>query len=132
MLRSHGVAVPEPNTVLTASDVLQLQSVTARVHVEEDVREYAVALAVFTRSHPKVVLGASPRASLSLLRAAKAHAVLGGRPYVNPDDVRAVAEPVLAHRLILVPELEGDTGARSEIIADALAKVGYRRAVRPV
>jgi MoxR-like ATPase len=132
MLRSHGVSPPEPNTVLTANDVLQLQSVAARVHAEDDVREYAVALSTFTRSHPKVVLGASPRASLSLLRAAKAHAVLGGRPYVNPDDVRAVAEAVLAHRLILVPELEGDTGARSEVIAEALAKVGYRRAVRPV
>jgi MoxR-like ATPase len=132
MLRSHGVAAPEPAVVLSAEDVLHLQSVTARVHAEDDIREYTVALASFTRTHPKVVLGASPRASLSLLRAAKAHAVLAGRPYVNPDDVRALAEPVLAHRLILVPELEGDAGARSDVVADALAKVGYRRAVRPV
>jgi MoxR-like ATPase len=79
-----------------------------------------------------VLLGASPRASLSLLRAAKASAVLAGRPYVTPDDVRQVASPVLAHRLILVPELEGDQRARGALVEEALTKVGYRRAVRPV
>jgi MoxR-like ATPase len=78
------------------------------------------------------VLGASPRASLGLLRAAKSSAVLAGRPFVTPDDVRRIAGPVLAHRLILVPELEGDARARSAVIDEAMAKVGYRRAVRPV
>jgi MoxR-like ATPase len=132
MLRTHGVVAPEPAAILSANDVLQLQSIAARVHVEDDIREYAVALTAYTRSHAKVVLGASPRATLSLVRAAKANAVVGGRPYVTPDDVRAVAEPVLAHRLVLVPELEGDAGARSAVIDEVLAKVGYRRAVRPV
>jgi MoxR-like ATPase len=132
MLRAHGVAAPEPATVLSANDVLQVQSIAARVHVEDDLREYAVQLATFTRKHDKVVLGASPRASLSLLRGAKAQAVLSGRPYVTPDDVRAVAEPILGHRLILIPELESDTAARSTIVQEALAQVGYRRAVRPV
>jgi MoxR-like ATPase len=72
------------------------------------------------------VLGASPRASLGLLRAAKACAVLAGRGFVTPDDVRMVAIPVLAHRLILVPELEGDSRARSSIIEEAISKVSYR------
>jgi MoxR-like ATPase len=132
MLRAHGVAAPEPRPVLSAPDVMQLQSIAARVHVEDDIYEYAVALAAFTRQHPRVVLGASPRASLALLRAAKSNAVLAGRPFATPDDIRRVASPVLAHRLILVPELEGDTRARSLVVDDALAKVGYRRAVRPV
>ncbi|HVW25962.1 MAG TPA: MoxR family ATPase [Polyangiaceae bacterium] len=132
MLRAHNVTGPEPSGVLSASDVLQIQSIAARVHVEEDIREYAVALSSFTRTHSKVMLGASPRATLSLVRAAKANAVIAGRPYATPDDVRAVAEPVLAHRLVLVPELEGDAAARSSIVEEALAKVGYRRAVRPV
>jgi MoxR-like ATPase len=132
MLRTHGVAAPDPNPVLSANDVLQLQSIAARVHVEEDIREYAVGLTTFTRGHGKVVLGASPRATLSLIRAAKANAVVAGRPYVTPDDVRTAAEPVLAHRLVLVPELENDPAARSAIVDEALAKVGYRRAVRPV
>jgi MoxR-like ATPase len=132
MLRTHNVTGPEPGGVLSASDVLQIQSIAARVHVEEDIREYAVALSSFTRTHSKVMLGASPRATLSLVRAAKANAVVAGRPYATPDDVRSVAEPVLAHRLVLVPELEGDAAARSAIVEEALAKVGYRRAVRPV
>jgi MoxR-like ATPase len=132
MLRSHGVVAPEPNPVLSPTDALQLQSIAARVHVEDDIYEYAVALTNFTRSHSRVVLGASPRATLSLLRAAKGNAVLQGRPFVTPDDVRAVAAMVLGHRLILVPELEGDSRARTNVIEEALAKVGYRRAVRPV
>jgi MoxR-like ATPase len=132
MLRAHNVVGPEPSGVLSVNDVLQIQSIAARVHVEEDIREYAVMLSIFTRTHSKVTLGASPRATLSLVRAAKANAVVAGRPYATPDDIRAVAEPVLAHRLVLVPELEGDAQARSAIVEEALAKVGYRRAVRPV
>ena len=132
MLRAHGVTAPEPRPVLNTQDVLQIQGIAARVHVEDDLHEYVVALSTFTRSHARVVLGASPRASLSLLRAAKAMAVLAGRPFVTPDDVRQMAPQVLAHRLILVPELEGDNRARVAIIDEALRKVGYRRAVRPV
>lgn len=132
MLRAHGVAAPEPKPVLNAQDVLQLQGIAARVHVEDDIHEYVVALSTFTRTHPRVVLGASPRASLSLLRAAKAAAVLAGRPFVTPDDVRQMAPQVLAHRLVLVPELEGDSAARLAVVDESLRKVGYRRAVRPV
>jgi MoxR-like ATPase len=132
MLRTHGVAAPEPHPVLGSAEALMLQSISARIHVEDDILEYAVSLASFTRSDPRVVLGASPRASLALLRAAKAHAVLAGRPYVTPDDMRQLAGSVLAHRLILVPEHEGDTRMRARVVEDALQKVGYRRAVRPV
>ena len=130
MLRTHGIAPPPVGVVLNPTDVLQLQSIAARIHVEDDLYEYAVALTGFTRSHPRVVLGASPRATLGLLRAAKSLAVLAGRPFVTPDDLRFLAGPVLAHRLILVPELEGDPKARSAIVDEACAKVSYRRAAR--
>ncbi len=130
MLRTHGIAPPPVGVVLNPTDVLQLQSIAARIHVEDDLYEYAVALTGFTRSHPRVVLGASPRATLGLLRAAKSLAVLAGRPFVTPDDLRFLAGPVLAHRLILVPELEGDPKARNAIIDEASAKVSYRRAPR--
>jgi MoxR-like ATPase len=130
MLRTHGIAPPAPYVVLSPTDALQLQSIAARVHVEEDLYAYAVALCQFTRQHPRVVLGASPRASLGLLRAAKACAVLGGRGFVTPDDVRSVAPHVVAHRLILVPELEGDTRARASLVEEAITKVSYRRAAR--
>ena len=130
MLRTHGIAPPPVGVVLNPTDVLQLQSIAARIHVEDDLYEYAVGLTGFTRSHPRVVLGASPRATLGLLRAAKSLAVLGGRPFVTPDDLRFLAGPVLAHRLILVPELEGDPKARNAIVDEAAAKVSYRRAPR--
>jgi MoxR-like ATPase len=130
MLRTHGIAPPAVGVVLNPTDVLQLQSIAARIHVEDDLYEYAVALTGFTRTHPRVVLGASPRATLGLLRASKSLAVLAGRPFVTPDDLRFLAGPVLAHRLILVPELEGDPKARNAIIEEATAKVSYRRAAR--
>jgi MoxR-like ATPase len=131
MLRAHGVAAPEPAAVLSAEDALRLQSIAARVHVEDDLYEYAVQLTAFTRNHPRVVLGASPRASLALLRASKAAAVVAGRAYVTPDDMRSAAVPVLAHRLILVPELEGDPRARQGVVDEAVQRVPYRRGVRP-
>jgi MoxR-like ATPase len=130
MLRTHGIAPPPVGVVLNPTDALQLQSIAARIHVEDDLYEYAVGLTGFTRSHPRVVLGASPRATLGLLRAAKSLAVLAGRPFVTPDDLRFLAGPVLAHRLILVPELESDPKARNAIIDEACAKVSYRRAPR--
>ena len=78
------------------------------------------------------MLGASPRATLGLVQAAKAAAIIGGRPFVTPDDLRGVAHSVLAHRLILVPEAEGDSKARDGVIDDAIQRVGYRRSARPV
>jgi MoxR-like ATPase len=132
MLRAHGVATPEVRTILTGASLQRLQSVAARVHVDEDLFEYAVALAEYTRTHPKVVLGASPRASLGLLRAAKGHAVLSGRNYLAPDDIRAVALNVLSHRLVVSSELEDEVALRASIITAAIRDVRYRRAVRPV
>lgn len=132
MLKSHGVVTPQVQAVLSDLECQQLQSMAARIHVEDDILEYATSLCRSTRKHPKVVLGCSPRATLGLVRAAKSHAVLRSRPYATPDDVRAVAPSVLAHRLILVPELESDSRARRSVIEDSLAKVSYRRQVQSV
>ncbi len=130
MLRAHGVEAPEPSAVLNHTDIATLQGIASRVHVEGDVYQYAVALCRFTRVHPRVLLGASPRASLALLKAAKAHAVLQGKPFVTPDDVRAVTRAVLAHRLVLVAELESDSGARTAVVEEALSRVSYQKAAR--
>ena len=91
-----------------------------------------MSLTTYTRAHPKVALGASPRATLGLVQAGKAHAVLAGRNYMVPDDMRAVAVAVLAHRLVLVADVEGDARVREAIVEEALAKVGYRRGFRAV
>ncbi|MCL6636761.1 MAG: MoxR family ATPase [Alicyclobacillus sp.] len=85
-------------------DVLAWRQAAAQVHTEPALREYIVQLVQATRQHPSLSLGASPRASLALYRAAQAWAYACGRPYVVPDDVRYLAPIVLAHRLILTPE----------------------------
>jgi MoxR-like ATPase len=91
--------------------------------VAEPVRRYAVELVAATRIHPDLRLGASPRATLHLLRAAKASAALSGREYALPDDVQALAVAVLAHRLL--PTAESQIGRRSteDIVADIVASV---------
>ncbi|MDF2692557.1 MAG: methanol dehydrogenase regulatory protein [Labilithrix sp.] len=132
MLRTHGIEAPTVRAVLNPQDVISLQQICSRVHVDDDLHDYAVAITGYTRSHPKVALGASPRATLGLVQAAKAHALLAARAYVVPEDVRTVAPAVLGHRLVLVADVEGDTRAREQIIEEALQKVGYRRGFRAV
>ena len=90
-----------------------------RVHASDALRAYVVALLGRTREDPRVELGASPRAGLMLLRAAKARALLRGRDHALPDDVQALAPAVLAHRIVLAPEAMEATGER--VVADALA-----------
>jgi MoxR-like ATPase len=89
--------------IATAAEVVAAQKAVREVHVEPGIRRYLVELAARTRSLPDVHLGASPRGSLGLARAAQARAVIAGRDYATPDDVKAVALPVLAHRLLLSP-----------------------------
>src|SRR5215218_1999890 len=90
--------------VCTAAEVLAAAEDAKAVYVEESVNRYVVAVLRHTRVDQRLYLGASPRAGIALLRVAKALALAGGREYVLPDDVKAVAVPVLAHRLILGPE----------------------------
>jgi MoxR-like ATPase len=88
----------------TARDLEQLQHAVREVHVEGTLQRYMVEVARFTRASPDVYLGASPRGSLALMRASQARALLHGRDYVIPDDVKALAHAVLEHRLIMNPE----------------------------
>ncbi len=130
MLKTHAEAAPEVRAVLSPQDVHALQSIASRLHVEDDLYEYAAQLASHTRGHAHVSLGVSPRGTLALVQAAKAMAVVQGRTYATPDDFQAMAPSVFAHRLVLSPDHEGDAKARDAVVADALAKVAYRRAVR--
>lgn len=128
MLQTHHLIPPEPDAVLSPEQVMTLQDLTRRIFVEQDVEHYIVRLCRATRNHPRVLLGASPRSSLGLAQAAKAHALLDGRNFVTPDDVRAVAPAVLSHRLILSPELENDEAARTTIVRDLLDQTPTLRA----
>jgi MoxR-like ATPase len=107
--------------VADAADVLRLVEAARAVFVEESLGRYVVALLRQTRSDSRVYLGASPRAGIALLRVAKARALSEARDYVTPDDVKAVATPVLAHRLILAPEARSAALGPVELIEDALS-----------
>ena len=123
MLADHetGDRVETLEPVVSAAEVLAAQDAAARVRATEALRDYVVRLLWRTREDPRVDLGASPRAGLMLLRASKARAMMNGRDHALPDDVQALAEAVLAHRLVLAPECMR-TAAR-EVIADAVASV---------
>jgi MoxR-like ATPase len=107
--------------VATAAEVLAAQDCAARVHAAAPLRDYIVRLLWRTREDPRVELGASPRAGVLLLRAAKAHAMLRGRDHALPDDVQELAAPVLAHRLVMAPEYP--RAAAAAVVADAIASV---------
>ncbi len=113
MLDSHTTRNPLDDLVpvADAAQIRALVETVGRVHVSADVQRYAVALATATRRSTALTLGASPRATLHLVRAAKASAALAGRDYVLPDDVRQLTGPVLAHRL--VPSVEAAMGGRT-------------------
>jgi MoxR-like ATPase len=107
--------------VADAADVLRLVEAARGMYVEESLGRYVVALLRQTRSDSRLYLGASPRAGIALLRVAKARALSERRDYVVPDDVKAVAVPVLAHRLILAPEARSAALGPEDLVADALA-----------
>ena len=113
MLGSHTTTNPleDLEAVTDAGEIRKLIEIVGRVHVAPPVQRYAVALATATRTSPDLHLGASPRATLHLVRAAKAVAAMHGRDYVLPDDVHGLARPVLAHRLL--PSVEAAMGGRS-------------------
>jgi MoxR-like ATPase len=126
ILRTYNQPRPEVQTVLTPQQILAVQALGDQVHVDDELMEYIVGLARFTRQHRRVYLGVSPRASLMLLHAAKARALVRGRAYVLPDDVKALAAPVLAHRILLAPEAELEGIRTEEIVTEALEKVRYQ------
>jgi len=109
--------------VLRVEDLLLAQAAIREVHVAAPVREYVVALVEATRGHDDVYLGASPRGSLALYNASRSWAALHGRDYVVPDDVKALAEPTLAHRVIVNPAARLKNIDSRLIIADLLARV---------
>jgi len=121
MLAGHeaGDSVLELGPVVDRAEVLEAINAAHRVHASRALRDYIVALLRHTRADGRVELGGSPRAGLLLLRAAKARALTHGRDHALPDDVQALADPVLTHRIMLVPEAAGVE--RSTIVADAIA-----------
>jgi MoxR-like ATPase len=113
----------ELEPVLDAPVLLELQAAIEQVHVGEAVGGYIVALVAATRDSPSTAVGASPRGSLAVLKAARCKAALSARDFVTPEDVKAVAEPALAHRVMLKPELWVQRVSAGDVVRDLLDSV---------
>jgi MoxR-like ATPase len=117
--------------VVGRDELLEMQAALEEVHVDASIDEYIVEIARATREDPRVVLGASPRGSLALLRLARAEAALRRSDFVTPDDVKAMAVPALAHRLVLHPELWISRVVPGDIVEEILNRVPTPPAVAP-
>lgn len=118
-----GHPIANTATVLSSDELLELQQRTSKIFLEPSLRDYVVELVSATRTHPLVALGASPRGSLSLSHAARAFAVVSGRDYVLPDDIKRLAVPVLAHRLVLKPEARIRNTSAKDVINQIMSSV---------
>ncbi len=123
MLQLHGGPPADPGPLFTPEIILGLQAKLSSIFGTDALYRYIVELAEVSRRHPDVSLGASPRASLALLRCARARAALKGRHYFTHEDVQAVAYGVLGHRVILRPEAEIEGRTTADVVRDVLANV---------
>jgi len=123
LLKLHSQPAAEVHELFNAELILDVQRQLSLVHGNDGLLQYIVDLAEASRSHPDLALGASPRASLNLLRCARARALLDGRYYFTHEDIHAVARGVLAHRLIVKPEAEVEGRRAEEVVDDLLHTV---------
>lgn len=109
--------IDDINPVASADEIIDAQNSYSKIHVSDDILKYILEIIEKTRNHPDILLGASPRASLALLKACQVYAVLQGRSFVLPDDIKYLAKPVLGHRLILKNSILGrNTGNTGSVL----------------
>lgn len=111
------------NASCSAEEIVELQQYTDSIYIDELIKQYIVDIANATRSHPDTTLGVSPRASINLMKGAKAFAMLQGRDYVIPDDVKAIAVAVMSHRVLLSPSARMRGVNQSNIVDEALEQI---------
>jgi len=116
-------AITEIKPIATKEDLLSAKNSAKNVHVDDSIIDYIVSIVEETRKHPAVKLGGSPRAGIAIYKIARAWAVMDGRNYVIPDDVKKVAKYALTHRIILNPEYEFEGITPSKVLDDILNKV---------
>ena len=121
--RADMLDVQPLRTVLHAEDVLQLQQIASELPLDEQVLDYAVRLARATRSWPGLTIGAGPRASIALVRGARARALLRGGEFVTPDDIKGCALAVLRHRVRIAPELDIDGLEVDQVLKQLLDQI---------
>ena len=121
--REHGDPIDSLKPVCTPGDITNLQRQTDEVFIDALVKQYIVELSNATRLHPEAALGVSPRASINLMKGGKAYAMLHKRDYVVPDDIKAIAVPTLAHRVLLTPSARMRGVTQETVIKDVLNQV---------
>ena len=122
-----GVLNESVTPVLSPSDIAECQRIIEQVYIREELLDYIAAIVHSTRNNADLFLGASPRASLSLMKSAKAVAAMSGRNFVTPDDIRYVSYPVLNHRVILTPEREMEGYTTREVLDEIVKKIEVPR-----
>jgi MoxR-like ATPase len=115
-------------TLIKADTVVALQQLVAQIRVDDAVAEYAVRIVRASRDWPGLAIGAGPRGSIALIRVARAMAVMAGRDFVTPDDVKTAALPVLRHRVALAPESELEGLSADQLLASLLEQTPAPRA----
>jgi MoxR-like ATPase len=132
LLDHHGASAPLDDLVpvADAAEIAKLVEIVRTIYVAPAIRQYAVDLATATRQSPELRLGASPRATLHLIRASKAAAALDERDHVLPDDLQTLAVPVLAHRMLLTAEAQIARRSPEAIVADIVSRVPIPAAPR--
>lgn len=118
---------PEIKSVLTAQDIEKCRHIIESIYIKDELITYIAALIHNTRNNSSIYIGASPRASLAILKTAKAHAAIRGRNFVIPEDIQFVAYPVLTHRLILTPEKEMEGITPEDVIKEIIESVEVPR-----
>ena len=124
----RGSAPTTVNQVVDANDLIAMRESVEQVTVHDDILHYVVSLAGATRNHPQVAVGTSPRAELDLVQLARARALLEGRDYVIPEDVKTLAVPAIAHRISLRPEMWVRSVHGSDVVEQLLARLPVPRA----
>lgn len=120
-------AMAEVSAILTAQQILHFRQFAQSVHVESNLIKYIAQIIQETRNNSMLFLGASPRASIAILNGAKAYAMINGRDFVSPEDIKFVALPVLRHRIILSPEKEMEGVSADEVVKQIVDKVEVPR-----
>lgn len=125
--RQGALPLTEVNAVLNADEIRSIRSFAQQVHVEENLLRYIAQIIHETRSNPMLFLGASPRASIAVLASSKAYALIHGRDFVSPDDIKTMMLPVLRHRIILSPEKEMEGVRADDVLKQIINKIEVPR-----
>ena len=123
MLDLHSRATAKPQPVTDAAEIVAIQSQLDTVYGTRELQEYIIDLVRQSRHHADLALGASPRAAINLMKAGRAHALMAGRDYLTHEDIQAISQPVLGHRLIMRPEAEMDGRSVHQVIEQLIQAV---------